>query len=267
MSIWTTAILEPLINLLMFTYQALGGNLGIAIIAVTIMVRMALLPLTNPGMQSAQKMQELKPELDKLKKKHKDDKQALAQAQLELYKKHGINPLGGILPMILQFVVLIGLFQAFNLILKPDLTVPDLNQYLYTFLKVGDGFQFNSDFFFWNLTRPDTINLTDPISILGFSLPGIPGILLISAAVIQFVSTKYMMPKPTVPAKNAQSDEPDIATMMQKQMLVMMPLMTLVIGLTFPAGLVLYWLTFSIIMVVQQKIIKSQPAKVTTTKK
>lgn len=84
MSLWHTLLYQPLINILILLYQLLGRNLGLAIIALTLAIRGALIPLTLPSMKSAQKMKELTPELEKLKKKHAKDKQALAQAQLKL---------------------------------------------------------------------------------------------------------------------------------------------------------------------------------------
>lgn len=267
MSIWNSLIYQPLVNLLMFAYQAVGNNLGIAIIVVTIIVRMALIPLTNPGMETSQKMQELKPELDKLKKKHGSDKQALAQAQLQLYKEKGINPAGGILPMILQFIVLIGLFQAFNDVLRISQEgISHINEILYPFVQLSSNTNINTSFFYLDVTKPDTYALATPINLGFMSLSALPGFFLISSAVIQSISSQLMVRAAKAKAKKqvvqvkkeTSSDEPDMAQMMQKQMMFMMPLMTILIGFQFPSGLVLYWLTFSMIMIVQQLVIRKK---------
>jgi len=107
---------------LLFFYRLFGGNLGLSIIALTLLIKVVLLPLVIPTIKSAKKMQELKPALDKLKAKH-TDKTKLQQAQLELYRQHGINPAAGCLPQIVQIIVLIALYQVFLKGFSPDLLV------------------------------------------------------------------------------------------------------------------------------------------------
>ena len=105
-------IQQPIEKGLVFFYHLLGDNLGLAIIAITLLIRLVLLPMTLPSLKSANKIKNLKPELDKLKKAHGDDKQALQMAQLELYKSHNINPASGCLPQIVNLAVLIGLYRV-----------------------------------------------------------------------------------------------------------------------------------------------------------
>ena len=258
MSLWTTFLYQPLINLLMFVYQSVGGGLGVAIITMTILIRAALLPLTMPSLKSSQKMQELKPELDKLKEKHGKDKQALAQAQMDLYKQHGVNPLGGFLPMIVQLVVLIALFQAFNNVLRANgNTIAQLNQILYPFNQLAKNTVLQTKFLYLDVTKPDVISLGDALKLGFITIGKLPGPLLLLAAVSQYFSSKITMPKAVKQQTDKSSDSPeDMAMSMQKQMLIFMPVMTILIGLNFPSGLVLYWLTFSVVMVVQQVLLK-----------
>ncbi len=253
-TLWNTFLYFPLINILIFLYHALGNNLGWAIIGVTVLIRLIMVPLTNPGMRSTQKMQELKPHIDKLKEKHKDDKQELAKAQFELYREHGINPFANFLPMVLQFLVLFALFQAFNNVLHPTGAVSDLNQILYPFLHLAENIQLNASFFYLDVMKPDVFLLPFTINLGLFAINAVPGFFLLAAALIQFISFKMMMPK-TEPQKNA-SDAEDMAISMQKQMMYLMPIITILIGVNFASGLVLYWLTYSIATIAQQVYIK-----------
>ena len=260
MNIWTTFLYQPLVNALIAFYKLTGGNLALAIISLTVAMRAILIPLTAPSLKAAQKMKDLAPELAKLKKRYKHDKTAFAQAQLDLYKKHGANPVSGCIPQIIQIVILIALFQAFNQVLKSNgNALIKLNELLYAPLKLTANHVINTSFLYLDLTKPDLIQLPFKIGIDKFTLDKIPGIFLIGAAVTQFWSSKLMMPQVKAEekvAKKTKEKEDDMAVAMQSQMLYLMPLMTLFIGFTFPSGLVLYWVTFSLFMVIQQKLTK-----------
>jgi len=264
MNIWFTLLYQPLVNALIVCYD-IFGNLGLAIIALTAAIRTILIPLTAPSLKTGQKMKELAPELAKLKKKFGKDKTALAKAQMELYKQHGVNPTAGCLPQIVQIVILIALFQAFTKVLRSNGDIiTNLNEILYPSLQLAKDTVINAKFFYLNLTKPDLIILPFKIGIGNFSFDKIPGIFLISAAAVQFMSSKLMMPSIKTEekiAKKTEAKSDDMATMMQSQMLYLMPIMTLIIGYTFPSGLVLYWLTFSLFMLVQQKLLKKGKKK------
>ena len=92
--------------------DSIFNNLGLTIIVFTILIRLSLLPLTLPSVKSSKKIQELQPEIKKLKEKYGQDKQAMALAQSQLYKSYNINPLAGCLPQLLQLFILIVLYQA-----------------------------------------------------------------------------------------------------------------------------------------------------------
>lgn len=247
--LWSLLLYQPLINALIFLYKIFGGNLGLAIIGLTTLVRLLVVPLMKPQLEAAKKMQALAPELEKLKKKHRGDKQKLAQAQMELYKNAGVNPAAGCLPQIIQFLVLIALFQAFNQVLRQDgvEVITKLNQILYPPLRLPDSVNLNLDFLWLNLSKPDVIKIP--------SLPTLPGIFLILSAVFQFLSAKMMSPQTKVikeEVKKTEAKTDDFSSAMQTQMIYMFPLMTLLIGLSFPSGLVIYWLLFSLFSIVQQ---------------
>jgi len=246
-------------------YQFLGHNLGLAIIVLTIAIRAVLTPLTKPSLEAAQKMKNLGPELESLKAKFKDNKQGLAQAQLELYKKHGVNPGAGCLPQIVQIIILIALYQAFNQVLSTDgEMIKKINEVVYPSLKLASDEVINTKFLYLNLAQPDFISLPFKYNLFGLVIDKLPGLFLLAAAVTQFLSSKLMMPQANQAAKQAKKtpkQEDDMAAMMQKQMLYMMPLMTLIIGFRFPSGLVLYWFTFSLFMLIQQLLMKKNKLK------
>ncbi len=248
-NLWNQILYQPLVNLLIFFYNLFGGNLGFAIISLTALLRLALVPLTSSSLKSARKMQQLSPEIEALKTKFKDDKQGLAQAQLELFKVHGINPAAGCLPQIVQIVILITLFNAFSHTLSgsPD-SFTKLNSTLYSPLKFSESKMLNTQFFGLDLSKPDAFHLP------GVPFP-IPGLLVILSALTQFISSKLMLPAAKKAQKRAEKtpeSSDDMATAMQTQMLYMFPLMTLFIGVSFPSGLALYWLVFSVFSSLQQ---------------
>ena len=257
--IWNLILYQPLVNALVFLYQILFSNLGLAIIGLTVFIRLVLTPLTLPSMKAAQKMKELAPELARLKKQFANDKQKFAAAQMALYKKHGANPAAGCIPQIVQLIILIALYRAFIDVLNSQATPEKLNSILYSFNQIASGVTINTQFLYLDLVKPDLIHLS--------SLPfPLPGVLLLAAAGIQFLASKMSMPA-AVKTEKIASKTPektdDMAAMMQTQMLYLFPLMTILIGFSFPAGLALYWFIFSLFTVIQQYLINS---KATTSK-
>lgn len=247
MNIWDILLIQPLLNALLFFYYIFFSNLGLAIIGLTVAIKLLLMPLVLPSMRSMQKMKELAPELEKLKARHKDDKTKLMQAQSDLYKSRGVNPAAGCLPQILQLVVLIALFQVFIKILpQGDLSV-DINSLTYlNFLKVQ--LPLGIHFLGLDLTKPDVIHLS------GLPIP-LPGVYLLASAFLQFLGSKMMMPeikKEEKVAVKTHGQIDDMAVAMQKQSLYLFPLLTLVAGVNFASGLVLYWTASSVAQAVQQ---------------
>jgi YidC/Oxa1 family membrane protein insertase len=247
--LWNTLLLHPFINLLI-ALDRVTGSLGWSIILLTVGLRLIMTPLVLPSLRLSKKMQELAPELAKLKEKYKDDKTGLMTAQTQLYKEHGANPASGCLPQIIQLIVLIALYSAFNTVLKPVGTdiVSHLNSVLYSFNQLPQGFNFSTHFTYLNLNQPDTFKIP------GLSIP-LPGIFLILAAIVQLLSSKMMAPivdKEKQLAKQTSESMDDAMVQAQAQMLYLFPLMTLVIGFNFPSGLVLYWFIFSAVSMYQQ---------------
>lgn len=226
-------------------FNSFTGNLGLAIILFTLLIRLILLPITLPSIKAQKQIMDLKPELDKLKKKFKGDATGLQQAQMELYKKYNINPLAGCLPQLLQFGVLIVLYQTLLAFLKN----PTFN-----------GQPLNFDFFWFNLSHPDKL----------YILP-------VLAAVSQLILSVMLMPATEIPdkvpnqskklkvqaANKQEEDTAEMAASMQQQMLFMMPIMTGVFAINFPAGLSLYWVITTVFSIVQQYFISGPGGLVT----
>lgn len=249
MNIFNTILIEPLANGLILFYKLLGGNMGLAIIGFSVALRFLLNPLTKPYMESMKKMKEFEPQLTKLKERHKDDKKKLMEAQTEFYKQNRINPGAGCLPYLLQIVVLIALFNVFTRVLSPNGdVVVKFNELLYSPLRFAEGQVINTKFLYLDITRPDAFK----VSFLPFS---IPGPILILAALLQFASAKMMTPYQKLEekvAKKTKGAADDLQVSMQKSMSLTFPLFTLIFGLSFPSGLALYWLLFSLWQLLQQ---------------
>ena len=217
---WNLLLVHPLENGLRFFTNTLGLGAGTGIILFTVLVKLILLPLTIKQIQSQKAMQKLQPELKALQTRLKGDREKLGVETMALYKQHGVNPAAGCFPILLQMPVLFGLYAALNNLGTQNL--PENSAFQQPWLWVE------------NLSRPDILQL----AFLGFPLPFILPIL---AAATQWVQQR-MMTQP--------SDDPQ--QQMQQQMFQFMPLMMLWFGVSFSAGLALYWVTQNVIGIIQQ---------------
>lgn len=218
--------------------------MGLSIIFFATFLRIATNPLTKPYMKSMKKLKDFEPQLSKLKEKHKKDKKKLLEAQTEFYKQNGINPGGGCLPYLFQIVILIALFNVFNKVLGGGDITSKLNELLYLPLRLEEGHVVTTSFLYLDITKPDV-----------FRIPGIafnlPGPVLILAAIFQFVSAKITQPN-VEKKKTGKKQEEDMQATMQQSMIYTFPLFTLFFGMTFPSGLAIYWLLFSVMQAIQQ---------------
>lgn len=222
--------------------------MGLAIIGFSLVLRFVLSPLTKQYMESMKKMKEHAPALEKLKAKHKDDKQKLLTAQADFYREKGIKPGGGCLPYLLQIIILITFFRLFVNVFTNGDVASAFNNFLYEPLKFSEGEAINLRFLYLNIKDPDVIR----VAALPFALPG-PVILL--AGLVQGISAKVMQPQTKVEAKVAGKSKgtmDDFQTAMQNSAIYTFPVVTILAGMRFPSGLALYWLTFSAYQTVQQ---------------
>jgi YidC/Oxa1 family membrane protein insertase len=234
---WNSLVVAPLTQGLIFLHDLIQGvgapySWGFAIILFTLIVKIVTLPLSLQQVRSMKATQELQPELQKLQKKYAKDKEKLAQAQMELYREHGVNPLGGCLPMLIQFPILIGLYQA-----------------LYRLASTGE---IIGQRFLW---IPDLAFPTREIG-LKWVLPSSPEFIGWTAALylilpVLTVVTQIVMQRMT--ASRTASKDPQQAAM--QQTMLIMPFMFGFITLQVPAGLTLYWVTSNTFSLVQQYLI------------
>ena len=245
-------LINQVFNILIAFYKALifihfPAALGFAIILLTVVIRMILWPLTTTQLRSSQKMASLKPHLDMVKAEHGHDKVKHQQEVSKLYKEHGVNPLAGCLPLILQIPVFIALYQVLLKVVAFDNAdfLLNINQRLLPQLKL-DKIP-GPNFFGFNLA--DKPSQWSEIGILILFIPIITGLL-------QFIQSKMMTPavKPAVPAVKKEHKESleDSMAQVTSQMGLIMPLMIAFFSYGFPVGLSLYWNTFTVIGIIQQ---------------
>jgi len=240
-------VYQPIYNILIAVYNIIP-DFGIAIIIVTVLVKLVLIPLSKKQIESQKKMQELQPRIKEIQAKHKNDKEKQSRAMMELYKETKSNPFSGCLPMVVQLVFLIAIYRVLFNISQAGLIA-----------NAGDLYGFIHNPGQINKMFLGTVDLSSAIDFAHITISSLPHILLvIAAAGAQFIQTKMLMAKQ--PVKVTKADEADFSQIMTKQMLFLGPLLTLFIGVKFPAGLALYWLVSTGFMVAQQRYMEKKEA-------
>jgi len=220
--LYNEVIYRPLFNGLIFLYNVIPGHdFGVAIVVLTIVIRIILYPLNQKAIKSQKEMQVIQPKIKEVQQKYKDDKEKQGRALMELYKEHKINPASGCLPILVQLPILWGLFSVLRAGLKPESLVK-----LYSFV-----------------AHPGVINNMF-LGILDLSQKSI--VLAVLAGIAQFIQSKMITPQTT------SSSGSDFASVMSKQMLYFFPLFTVFIAASLPAGLGLYWVTTTVFGIGQQ---------------
>jgi YidC/Oxa1 family membrane protein insertase len=227
---WNLLILNPMLNSLLFLYQLLFNNFTLTILVFTVLIRLITYPLTYQQQKSTRKLSELQQSdgWKKVQEKYAKDREKLAQEQMKLYQEAGVNPFGSCLPTLIQFPVLIGLYQAINLAMAASPTqLLDLSTHIYAFLPNAAHLVPLQNSFLWlNLGLPDPFYL-------------LPLIVVVTT----WLQSRVMMPaNPTGDAQAAQ---------MSQSMAVTMPLMIGWMSLQFPSGLSIYWVVSNAVSVVQ----------------
>src|SRR3970040_2070768 len=158
-AIWNNLILNPMVNSLLLIYQYLFHNFGLAIIVLTALIRLITMPLTLRQQRSMEKMQEMQgsKRWKDIEKKFKGDKPKIQQEQMKRYRELGVNPFGGCLPLLLQFPIIIGLYQSITAALA---TVPlqllQLSKHMYPFIPAAL-LPLNNRFLWWDLSQPERL--------------------------------------------------------------------------------------------------------------
>ena len=258
-----TPIFQVIFIGLAFLYSV-TGDIGIAIILLTILIRILLIPVFRAQIVSQRRMQMLQPELKVIQTKYKGDRAKISEQQMKLYKDRGVNPASGCLPAVLQLVLLLPMYQVFN----QGLNAPDISSMLHPFgvqlvdiqcQHPGDPYSPCIDPNIpWLAWLPKIDN--------GFVMPGYPGglpsnepeiflmvfsgfglglsLLAAASAILQLIQTRMMM---------ARSGDPAQAT--QQRMFMLLPAFSLIYGAILPAGLFIYWITTTVFSIIQQFLI------------
>ena|SRR3990172_1893565 len=236
--LWGNLILNPMINTMLVIYNYLGHSFGIAIILLTALIRLITMPLTLRQQRSMEKMQELqrsKKWLD-IEKKHKGDRQKIQMEQFKLSREVGVSPFGGCLPLLLQFPIIIGLYQSITRALA---TVPaqllELSKHIYpTTLIPASLIPLDSNFLWWNLAEPERV--IAPV-VAGIGIP----VLTILVVITSYLQTKLTTPPTTDPQSRQMS------TMMT----LYMPFLLGFFAYSYASGLALYFLTTNVLTIGQ----------------
>lgn len=228
LSLYHAIIANPLLNILVGLYETVAfRDLGVAIILLTIIVRLAFYPLFQKGLEQQAKMQDLQPKIKDLQTKHKGDHAAHSKALLALYKEHDFNPFSSIFMLLIQIPILIALYHLFLSIFSPDV----LGR-LYSFIP-NPGTLNQTAFGFLNLTESY------------FALVAI-------TALLQFIQAKMAISGATFTDK---------AQKMTSQVMVFIaPAITLLIFASLPAAVTVYWLVSSLLSVMQQYLVSRRRA-------
>lgn len=239
--IFNMIIYKPLYNGFVYLISIVPGHdLGLAIIILTILVKVLLLPLAHRQSRSQAKMKEIEPEMRKIQTKHKDDKQEQARKTMELYKQHGVNPFSGCFLVLLQLPVIIALYWVFLKGLK-------------------DGV--NIDLLYTGIAAPETIQTVflGLVDLMARSWP-----LALLAAATQFFQMKLAMPAlpPREAKKSGETDlKEEFSRSMNTQFRYILPGMIFVLAYSIPAAVSLYWSTSNLFSIVHELFVKKEARK------
>lgn len=236
-SIWHNFFFDPVYNTLVFFIDVIpGGDVGLAIIATVLLVKTILLPVSIKAAKTQRIMKEIEPKLKEIKEKHKDDKQAQAQAMMEIYRDAGMNPFASIFLVFLQIPIIIALY--FSVSSGGGIALPEINtSLLYSFIQIPTDV---------------SMYLFGQFDITQKSL-----ILALSAGVTQFIHVNLSMPKLPPKEENAAPNmKDDFMRNMQLQMKFVMPILITVVAYSISAAIALYFLVSNLTMIAQEYVIK-----------
>lgn len=256
--IFNTIFANPIANVLIAIYQILTFlhipyPLGFSIIILTAISRLILWPIAAKQIRSTAKMQQISHLVNSLKEKHKGDRKRQQEEMMKLYKEHGINPMAGCLPLLIQIPFIYGIFNVLNLAIGENTAtvVSNINNVLYFPALHVSASSWNADFFGLPLSAvPQKLFFEYPIFIIVPILTGL----------FQFVLSKMMLPAEVLKteeklAKKTEGKSDDFQTAFQKQSLFIFPIMIGFFSFTFPIGISLFWNTQNIFAIIQQYIL------------
>ncbi|MDB5175763.1 MAG: hypothetical protein JWM81_621 [Candidatus Saccharibacteria bacterium] len=260
---FTTFIVQPIFNLLVLIYALIPGhNFGLALILFTVIVRLLLWPLVRKQLHQTKAMQKLQPEIKKIKAATKGNRQKESQMLMELYKERNINPFGTLPTLIVQLVVLLGLYIGLQKVLRnPD----NLYNFAYAPLqKLGWLQQLHGNRGLFDDTLFGIINLKRAaLSSGSFYFGGL--LLVIGSAVAQYLQAKQLLPKAQEKrsirlilkeaAGGKQADQTELNAAVSRNMTFLLPGLVFLFTINLPSALSLYWFTGGVVAFIQQKIV------------
>ncbi|MBD3282527.1 MAG: membrane protein insertase YidC [Candidatus Portnoybacteria bacterium] len=230
-TLFNEILYRPILNALVFIYNNIP-DFGIAIILLTILIRFVLYPLSYKSIKSRKELSKLQPKIKEVQKKFKE-KEEQTKELMKVYKEHNINPLSGCLPILIQLPILIALYRVLINVLEPGSL-----ELLYPFV-----------------SSPGSINPSF-LGLMDLSAPS--AVLAILAGVSQFFYSKIMMKHSPSPQPGNQKGMQQV---MSKQMVYIMPVITVFIAWNFPAGLPLYWIVSTVIGFLQENYLFKKNGK------
>lgn len=237
--LFNTFLYEPLLNVLMWLYHVVSfHDLGIAIVLLTVLIKALLFYPSLNQLRAQKSLQDAQPAIEELKKKYADNKEELGRQIMAYYKNNKVNPFSSCLPLLIQLPILIALFEVFRAGIATTadgLLQPNQVEHLYGFLRdVYSTTAINHIFLgFMDLTKNHNI------------------VLAVLAGLMQFLQAKMLSTR-RAPVRSSGSKDEDMTAALNKQMLYIFPVMTVIFGYQFPAGLALYWLISTFITWAQQ---------------
>ncbi|MBE3144033.1 MAG: membrane protein insertase YidC [Planctomycetes bacterium] len=236
---WDTIIISPFTNILLFIYTIAFSNYGLAIILFTCLIRLATHPLMVQQIRGAQKMQDMQKDARyvALQTKYKGDKKKLQEEQAKMMQELKINPLASCLPTLIQFPIIIGLYQVVILALaNTPMELVNLARHVYPgFLNVATLIPLNSTFLWMDLSQPERLIIPG----LSFGIP----ILAVIVVVTTYMQSKMMTPPSSNPG--------DQSAMVGNMMNIYMPFLMGYLALTLASGLALYFVVSNLIGIFQ----------------
>jgi len=260
---FTTLIVQPIFNLLVFIYALLPGhNFGLALIIFTIVIRLLLWPLVKRQLHQTKLMRKIQPELKRIQQETKGDRQKQSMMLMELYKEKGINPLGALGPVFLQLPILFGLYLGLQRIVNDN---NELINFSYSFIQnlpwmrhLAENIQY------FDSTLFGLVDLTRPaLSSGNVYWPAL--LIVLGSAVIQFFTSRQLLPKDKdarslraimkEAGSGKQADQSEVNAAVGRSTQYLLPALIILFTIHLPSLLGLYWLVGGLVAFIQQAIV------------
>lgn len=260
-SIFQTVIVQPIFNLLVFIYAIIPGhNFGVALILFTIVIRLLMWPLVKKQLHQAKAMRELQPEIKKIKAAAKGNRQQESQMLMELYKEKEISPFGSLGTLIIQFIILIGLYSGLRQVVEhPSAIITNSYNFLHNLSWMKE---LSTNIHQFDATLFGFVDLTKPALQHGGGIYWPAMIIVIASAVTQYYASKQLMPTSkdsrglrTIlqdAGKGKKADQGEVNEVIGKYTRYLIPFLIFLFTVNIPSALSLYWLAGGLIAYLQQ---------------